>query len=1009
MRGLVLAAVLGGLLLPVRALDAQARPDTSRARRPPLRPANPSARRDTARSQTDTLRAPGDSARLQVEWPEPDSVMQDLLSRRGYAITRYKADTVTFDAQTRTLSLDGRSGGVAAVQRDSTLVVADTGIIYSERTGEAVARGNLVFRDPSRNAADVTARGPATYNLREGSARLFGGRTAIESGETWFVSADIFAFLQARDTVDGGNATFYGLRGRLTSCADSVHGVHFRDGTPVPHYHFHFREIKRRGSFMVARPGILYIADVPVFWLPFIFQDMRTGRRSGVLTPRFGVSDIVRNSPTYRRNVENIGYYWAVSDYMDAELSFDWRSSTGGREGETDPGWMRFNGQWQYNWLARFLAGSIASSYTTRTDQSENLAVTWTHRQSFTRDRNVNAILNYVSSTTVQRETSFNPYAALATIRSQLTFADKLGPASIQLGGTRTQYPGRQQVDQTLPTLSITTGPINLASWLVWTPGFNFSDQRSLNNDQPGIFATRFQLGTTGDTTAVRDSIRKNTRATSISFDTPLQILGFDLRNSFRYSDQLDDFPDIVRLVQVDSPYTVTERVFARRFTTSFNWEPMFALPGFSQGRWNITPSVSFANVTGDPFMVRTFRSNGKWVHQSKRPVFSLGTSPTFFGLIPGFFGFSRFRHAIQPTVSYNFAPSADVSDEFLQAVGISRQGFLGSLAQNSITLGLTQNIEGKVRSARDTNPEAARKVKLLSLNVSSVNYDFERARKTGRAISGFTTTNFSWSARSDLLPNVDLNVDYSLFEGNPESDTARFSPYRTRVSAGFSINQRNNPFAILTRLFGRAVPANTIPSAEMADPDTTRHDETRRIAVQPVAGARARTPQFVVPPRDGWEASFSFSSSRDRPPTGNANVVEFDPELRCESFRNVDPFAFDECVRRERSNPSIDSPFIPGRGTTVYRSPPVTTLNADVRFPLTPKWSASWQTAYDFVEGEFAQHIVSLQRDLHDWRAVFGFTQSTNGNFAFNFFIALKAQPDLKFDYNRATYRSSF
>ena len=204
---------------------------------------------------------------------------------------------------------------MAAVQRDSQLVVADTGIIYSERTGEAVARGNLVFRDPGRNTADVTARGTATYNLRDRSARVTGGRTAVESGETWFVSADILKMIQAADSANGA-PTFYGVRGRLTSCDDTLHG---------PHYHFHFREIKRRGTFMVARPGILYIADIPVFWLPFIFQDMRQGRRSGVLTPRFGVSDIVRNSPTYRRNVENIGYYWAINDYMDTELSFDWR------------------------------------------------------------------------------------------------------------------------------------------------------------------------------------------------------------------------------------------------------------------------------------------------------------------------------------------------------------------------------------------------------------------------------------------------------------------------------------------------------------------------------------------------------------------------------------------------------------------------------------------------------------------------------------------------------------
>jgi hypothetical protein len=52
---------------------------------------------------------------------------------------------------------------------------------------------------------------------------------------------------------------------------------------------------------------------------------------------------------------------------------------------------------------------------------------------------------------------------------------------------------------------------------------------------------------------------------------------------------------------------------------------------------------------------------------------------------------------------------------------------------------------------------------------------------------------------------------------------------------------------------------------------------------------------------------------------------------------------------------------------------------------------------------------MVTLQRDLHDWRATFAFTQSPNGNFAFSFFIALKAEPDLKFDYNKATVHSGF
>ncbi|MDQ3996663.1 MAG: hypothetical protein M3303_06545 [Gemmatimonadota bacterium] len=983
MRLVALIAACAMLTTPLGAVSAQARPDS----------------RDTLRVRRDSARARGDTTAPRVEWAEPDSVMAELLRRQGYTVTRYQADTVSFDAQTRTLSLDGRRGGVAAVQRDSQLVVADTGIIYSERTGEAVARGNLLFRDPSRNAADVTARGPATYNLREGSARVFGGRTVIESGETWFVSADIFAFLKAADSTNGGAATFYGLRGKLTSCDDTLHG---------PHYHFHFREIKRRGSFMVARPGILYIADVPVFWLPFIFQDMRTGRRSGVLTPRFGVSDIVRNSPTYRRNIENVGYYWAVNDYMDAELSFDWRSGTGGGPTELDPGWIRFNGQWQYNWLSRFLSGSIASSYTSQNDGQTNLAVSWGHRQSFSRDRNVNANLNYVSSTQLQRQNTFNPYAALATIRSQINYTDRIGPASLQLGGSRTQHPGREQVEQTLPTLSLTSAPINLARWLVWTPSLQYSDNRTLNIDQPSLLGTLVRLDDQGNV-ARTDTLRKDSRITTASFETPLQILGYDLRNSFRFSDREEDFPQELKIVDVRDTSRKSTRIFARTFRSEVDWTPSFALPAFSAGRWNVSPNVSFQNVYGSAFLVRSERSNGKFVRQAKRPTFGVGASPTFYGLLPGFGRFSRLRHTVSPTLSYSFAPKADVSDEFLAAVGESRTYWLGNLAQNQLTLGLTQNVEAKIRSRTDTNPEAAQKIKLLSVNFTSLSYDFERARKTGEAIRGLTTSNWGYNVRSDLLPNVDLQVDYSLFEGAVQSDTARFSPYRERVSASFSINQRSNPFAILARLFGRAVPANTIPSAEAADPDTSRHDETRRLAVQPVAGSRARAAQFVVPAREGWEASFTFSSSRQRPPAGNPTIIEFDPAEQCRVYETVNPIAFQQCVEGARTTPPTQSPIQSATiGGAFIRVPPVTSLGSNINFHLTPKWTASWQTTYDFVAGDFASHIVSLQRDLHDWRAVFAFTQSPNGNFAFNFFIALKAQPDLKFDYNRATYRSN-
>jgi hypothetical protein len=139
-----------------------------------------------------------------------------------------------------------------------------------------------------------------------------------------------------------------------------------------------------------------------------------------------------------------------------------------------------------------------------------------------------------------------------------------------------------------------------------------------------------------------------------------------------------------------------------------------------------------------------------------------------------------------------------------------------------------------------------------------------------------------------------------------------------------------------------------------------------------------------------------------------SSNVVELDPRVRCEELGRAAGSSAVTNVCLSQLPPDTQSPIqSPIVGATIYRSPPTTNLGGNFAFSITPKWAATWNTSYDFVRREFAQHMVTLQRDLHDWRAVFAFTQSANGNFAFNFFIALKAEPDLKFDYNRNTIRS--
>src|SRR5690606_31142915 len=161
----------------------------------------------------------------------------------------------------------------------------------------------------------------------------------------------------------------------------------------------------------------LYVQGVPVAWLPFIFQDIRSGHRSGILTPSIGVAELVRNSPTYRRQVENLGYYFAISDYVDATVKMDWRS--GARATAQDPGWTNLEGQFRYRWLDRFMSGGIGVSQRTLTTGTKNFVLSWNHQQEFSSRTRFSTTINYASNTSVQRQTTLNPYTVLATIASQ--------------------------------------------------------------------------------------------------------------------------------------------------------------------------------------------------------------------------------------------------------------------------------------------------------------------------------------------------------------------------------------------------------------------------------------------------------------------------------------------------------------------------------------------------------------------------------------------------------------
>ena len=992
----------GGAVRRDSVAPSSARGDTLR---------RPSAR-DTSKFVRDSIARADSLPKEIVKWADSDPVIDSLLTKPGYTVTRFQGRSITFDANRKILTLIRSDSARAAIGRDQTIMVSDT-IVYDDSTKIVRARGTEnVLRDPARGGDDVVSRGTMFYNTTERRGTVGYVKTTIESGQKYFIDAQSAGF--ANDSL-GLEAAFFGRSGTITTCDDSV-----------PHYHFSSRELKMvKGKLAVGRPGVLYIYDVPVFWLPFYFQDVRSGRRSGMLNPRVGVSEIVRNGPLYRRTIENLGYYYNIDDYQDVQAWVDWRSGANiDPRNPNDFGFTRYNLQWRYNWLRRFLNGSAGASFQRLTDGSTNTNVQLTHQQRFSRKTSFNTSINYVSNTAVQRTTAFNPFAALATFRSSANYSTSVGPFSVALGANRTQYTGRPQVDQTLPQLSINSAPITAGTWLTWTPTITASETRRTNQQSGGQSAYRYFTNQTGGVDSVAPPL--DYRNTTLSFNTPLELFGFRLDNSFDLNDEANTGTQQKTIEEIiDRGNGVRDTIQSIRFFDGFtqtrlDWRTSFSLPSFSRGKWNISPSIQFANVDPGPFFVRSSLSGGRYVAQSKRPSINLGISPTLFGFFPGIGPVSRIRHSISPTLAWSVAPRGKVSEEYLRAINQFSKGYNGALPQNMLSFSLVQNIEVKLRAPADSAPDAGRKVRALSIQTDGLSYNFlqyQEIRKRSLTpdkvsrFAGLTTSSWGLGLRSDFLPGFDFGTRFSLFQGNPISDTAVFKPFREEIRTSLRLDRTTGVVQWISKRFGARGDFKPAPTnLTSADSMQLRNDQNNIQGVnRGLNGNQVRPGYGAIPSGQGWNVNLSYSSTRQRPPVG-ANLIKLPPvEERCALLLrgNTNPFILQECINRNGNLEGVDNnALFVGAGSPIIINPPIRSLQVQTSFNITPKWATQYSTTYDAVRGQFAAQTVSLQRELHDWRAIFNFTQAPNGNFAFSFFIALKAQPDLKFNFDQQTFR---
>ncbi len=147
------------------------------------------------------------------------------------------------------------------------------------------------------------------------------------------------------------NSSVYISRGDFSTC----------DQVPDKHFYFYARRmVVEPASKVLSGPIVMNIADVPVAILPMMVLPLGKGRRSGLMQPKFG------GDQSQGFYLTGLGYYWAISDYMDFLISGDLIE---GQRGTFD----KTNLNTTYQWNKRYVWSGMLSgkAYVSEFDPSK--------------------------------------------------------------------------------------------------------------------------------------------------------------------------------------------------------------------------------------------------------------------------------------------------------------------------------------------------------------------------------------------------------------------------------------------------------------------------------------------------------------------------------------------------------------------------------------------------------------------------------------------------------------
>ncbi|MBI1808079.1 MAG: LPS-assembly protein LptD, partial [Ignavibacteria bacterium] len=378
------------------------------------------SRRDS--TQLHLLRSPSDTL----------SSIKDTSSVTGIdTVVNYaSADSISYSLSTKTMSLytkgdlkyqkmELQSDHIDIDWNSSTMVAR--GVTDSTDSTGNKMRGLPIMKDGGEEYHGKELG----YNFKSKKGRINVADTKIDQG-----------YYHGEKIKKVGQDILFVADGRYTTCDQ-----------PEPHYYFSSPKMKvTPGDKVIAEPVYLYIADVPLFWLPLGVFPNKSGRRSGIIAPA------IAEDATHGRLLRHIGYYFAMNDYMDLSLKTDLY---------TKGSWALYS-NYRYN-LRYYLNGSLSGEYKKFIEGessdagrklSESYTLNFLHNQTIDPTTSLNVNFTFASSNAYQNTIDLNQ-ALRQDITSNATLSkswDEKNSTTLNVGRRQNLIDG--SIYETLPSLS---------------------------------------------------------------------------------------------------------------------------------------------------------------------------------------------------------------------------------------------------------------------------------------------------------------------------------------------------------------------------------------------------------------------------------------------------------------------------------------------------------------------------------------------------------------------------